>query len=129
MVALPDAFLYYTEQHEEWIREEYDMPSYAVKRDANHGLIKKAAESFGVFVKDTYQFAQFDPGFPDQMWLIPWSPVHDVRMIEVKNGYGQKLTPAEKRWADEWEANGGIYVVIPTLDDAIAYLKAMRRGG
>lgn len=130
MAAPPDGLLdphRYPAQYDEWEREEYEMPSYARKIDANHMPIKRAAQSFGVFVKDTYQFAAYDPGFPDQMWLIPWSPTHDVRMIEIKNG-DEPLTPAEKAWAKEWRDNGGVYLVLHSLEEALRWLKAMRAG-
>ena len=52
MAALPDFMLYPDEQHEEWVREEYEMPKYG-KRDANHQDIKDAAQRMGATVIDT----------------------------------------------------------------------------
>ena len=129
MVALPDAFLYYTEQHPEWIREEYDMPSYAVKIDANHGLIKRAAQSFGVFVIDLWQCAQFVKGLPDMQWILPWTSTPAVLFIEVKDGFDKKLTPAEHTFINELRNAGALCYVLHSLDEAIKLLKGMRRGG
>ncbi len=204
MVALPDWQLYYTEQHEEWVREEYDMPeygkgeenvtwrcsrencdallatrtlagpwhiwrntgraervialekgevqvqcpacgtlnewqwawspkketmpSYAVKRDANHGPIKRAAQSFGVFVIDLWQCAQFVPGLLDMLWVLPWTPTPAVLFIEVKDGHGKKLTPAEHKFINELRNAGALCYVLHSLEEAIKLLEGLRRG-
>lgn len=128
MVALPDWQLYYTEQDPEWIREEYEMPSYAVKRDANHGPIKKAAQSFGVLVIDLWQCAQFVPGLLDMLWILPWTETPAVLFIEAKDGFDKKLTPAEQKFINELREAGALCYVLHSLEEAIKLLEGLRRG-
>ena len=100
------------------------MPSYAVKIDANHGQIRTAAQECGVWLLDTYQFAQYHGGFPDMLWLCPQTG--ETWYIEVKNGFDEPLTPKEREFADRVRAMNGVYLVIHSLDEAMQWLKAMR---
>ena len=106
--------------------DRIDLASDAVKRDANHAAIRTAAQEYGVWLLDTYQFAQFRGGFPDMLWLSPQTG--ETWYIEVKNGFDEPLTKKEHKFADMVRAKNGVYLVIHSLDEAIQWLKAMRGG-
>jgi len=104
------------------------MPSYAVKRDANHGPIKRAAQSFGVFIIDLWQCGQFVKGLPDMQWILPWTETPAVLFIEIKDGFDKKLTPAEHTFINELREAGALCYVLHSLEEAIKLLEGLRRG-
>ena len=66
-------------------------PRRACRKDANHDAIADAFRRLGWQWYDTYQFAQYVPGFPDGMAVKPGA----VLLVEVKGKRG-RLTDDER---------------------------------
>ena len=88
------------------------MPSYARRKDANHTEIRDALIALGWDVIDSYQFAQFNAGFPDLI-AIKWQ---FVVFVEVKTATG-KLTEDEILWRRAHP--GAEHRVIRTVSDCV----------
>jgi len=84
-------------------------------RDGNQAELDDAARRLGWHVLDTSQFAAYEPGFPDAVWVNNHGL---VVLIEYKIP-GEKLTDVEQAFADEWHANGGAYSICVDLDDVL----------
>jgi len=77
------------------------MPRRACKKDGNHDEIRDTLKALGWDVIESYQFAQYVPGFPD---LIAFKRDRVV-FVEIK-------TADEQKWNQgHWRAE---YVVIRT---------------
>jgi len=75
-------------------------PGYARKVDTNQAEIVEALRAAGASVTD---LSRFGHGVPDLL-----VGVHGVNyLLEVK-APGAKLTPAERRWFDEWEGTASV---------------------
>ncbi|MDP6769073.1 MAG: hypothetical protein QF704_00070 [Anaerolineales bacterium] len=57
-------------------------------------------------------------GFPD---LVVKGVDKLVYLIEIKDG-GKKLTDAEKDFANRWDTNGNMVVVIRSVDEAVQWM-------
>lgn len=83
----------------------------ACRKDSHHDELSKAARRLGWFVVDTYQVAQYIPGWPDAVWAKRGRTV----LVEYKTERGQ-LTDDEglfgALWPDEW-------VVVRSVDDVV----------
>lgn len=84
-------------------------PRRACRKDANHDIIADAFRVHGCDWVDTWQYAQYTPGFPDG--IVRYGRV--VRFIEVKTP-GAKLTPDEEIFRALHE---DVYRVVATLED------------
>ena len=126
MVASPDHLLdprfgYEPEQHEEWLREEFEMPpKYALERDENHDELSNAARKLGAFVIDSDKFAQYHPGFPDSMWAIWW--IGQTWLVEYKVGDAQ-LSDVQEAFRQQWVEHGGIHIKISSVEDVERLLR------
>lgn len=95
----------------------------AARTDANHETIRTALRGLQIHVEDT---AAVGRGFPDLL------ACHGGRVVavEVKDGSkppsARTLTPDEQRWRAKWEAAGGRYAVVETIDQAIQLAQEMR---
>jgi len=69
------------------------MPRRACRKDGNHDLIRDTLGKLGWQVDETYQFAQYAPGWPDLV-AYKWGR---VAFIEVKGADGT-LTADERTW-------------------------------
>jgi len=81
----------------------------ACRKDANHDLVKEALQWRGFTCYDTWQVAQYIPGFPDLLVVKN----RRVILVEVKDG-NAPLTIAEKRFVAGYEAP---LVIVRSLDD------------
>lgn len=90
------------------------MPRRACRKDAVHDELKSIAEALGWWVLDTFQVAQYIPGFPDQVWVCPSATV----FVEIKSP-GGKLTPDEETWLLECVDAGGKYEVVRREADVL----------
>ena len=97
------------------------MPRYACKRDANHDLIASTFRAHGIDWIDTWQHAQYTPGFPDG--IAVYGPV--VRFIEVKAHEKAMLTQDEALFRSLY---ADVYRVVATVEEACAMAEEMRRG-
>ena len=86
--------------------------------DANQGEIKQAFESLGCTV---VSLASVGDGCPD---LAVGVGGHTY-LIEVKSGLSAKLTPAEKRFVDNWR---GQWSRVDDVRDVVAFVGLWRRG-
>lgn len=86
-------------------------PRYQCRKDANHDELSDAARRLGWYVVDTYQFAQYIPGWPDAVWAKPGRTV----LAEYKVGKAQ-LTKDEALFAARWL---GEYVIVRDIDDVL----------
>jgi len=85
------------------------MPRWACAKDANHDLICEALRAMGWDVIETYQVAQFIPGFPDAMACRNGVAIG----IEIKSARGA-LTEAEREFA---VAHDWMIPVVRTVED------------
>lgn len=83
----------------------------ACRKDANHDELSDAARRLGWYVVDTYQVAQYIPGWPDAVWAKP----DRVVLAEYKAGKAQ-LTKDEALFAAVWPDK---YVIVRTVDDVV----------
>ena len=92
----------------------------AARRDRNHGTIRDGLRDCGFEVRDT---GGLGDGWPDL--AVKHRGTGKVRLMEIKDPSQppskRALTPAEQEVRD---LLGGLYVVVETLQQAIA---AMRR--
>lgn len=86
-------------------------PRRACKKDLSHDLIADAFRKLGWQWYDTYQFAQYHPGWPDGE-AVRW-PV--VLKVEVKSEKGQ-LTPDEQAF---WNTYEGPKCICRTIEDVL----------
>lgn len=86
-------------------------PAYARRKDANHNELSEAASKLGWVTYDTSQFAQYIPGWPDDVWARPGRTV----LIEYKVGRAQ-LTKDEALFAARWP---GEYEIVRDSDDVL----------
>lgn len=86
-------------------------PAYARKIDANHHELSDAARALGWAVYDTYQFAQYVPGWPDAVWARRGRTV----LVEYKVGNAQ-LTSAEGEFGATYP---GEWCVVRSVDDVV----------
>lgn len=95
----------------------------AARTDANHEAIRTALRGLQIHVEDTSRIGH---GFPD---LLACHRGHVVA-IEVKDGSkplsARALSAFEETWRARWEAAGGRYAVVETIDQAIALAQEMR---
>lgn len=95
----------------------------AARTDSNHADVRDALRALQIHVEDTSRVGQ---GFPDLL------AAHRGRVVavEVKDGSkppsARTLTPDEQRWRARWEAAGGRYAVVETIDQAIQLAQEMR---
>lgn len=76
--------------------------------DANQAIIVDALRCAGAFVQTLHETGK---GCPDL--LVSYHG--DIFVMEVKTLFG-KMTKAEKRWFDEWQAD---YYIIHNVEEAI----------
>ena len=88
-------------------------PMRATKKDRNHNEIRDALRGLGWLVIDSWQHAQYTPGFPDLVAICPEATV----FVEVKALNG-KLTPDESRFRQDIMAAGAKYAVVDDLEQA-----------
>jgi Holliday junction resolvase-like predicted endonuclease len=88
------------------------MPPRACRKDANHDEIANAFRRLGWQVFDTYQVAQYLPGWPD----LVVCKRSTVVFVEVKAGKGE-LTPDERAFRYTLDAH---YRVVRCVDDVLA---------
>jgi len=74
-------------------------PRRACRKDNNHDVIADAFRRHGWDWYETYQFAQYLPGFPDGMAVRNGMVV----LVEIKNG-DATLTPDEERFIANYHA-------------------------
>ncbi len=84
-------------------------PLRAFRKDANHEVIADAFRRLGWQWYDTYQVAQYLPGFPDGMAVKSWC----VLLVEIKGERG-RLTEEEKRFHSLY---AGPLAVVRTIED------------
>jgi hypothetical protein len=89
----------------------------ACRKDANHDELSDAARRLGWYVVDTYQFAQYIPGWPDAVWAREGRTV----LVEYKTPSG-RLTKDERLFQATWP---GEYVVVRSVEDVIAVTKEL----
>jgi len=95
------------------------MPRRACRKDANHDEIRDALRQLGWDVIETYQFAQYDPGFPDL--LCEKRGV--IVFVEVK-AEGGKLTKDEKAWC--LAHKGMRWTILRTVGECVLFDATMR---
>ena len=88
-------------------------PRRACRKDATHDEIRDALRALGWYVLDTWQHAQYTPGFPDLVAICPEATV----FVEVKALNG-KLTPDESRFRQDVLTAGAKYAVVDDLEQA-----------
>lgn len=88
------------------------MPRRDCRKDANHDELSDIGRKLGFTVYDTWQMAQYIPGWPDALWIIPH---RDVIMVEYK-GKGGKLTEAEAAFHGAYP---GPIAIVRDVDDAM----------
>jgi len=71
----------------------------ACKKDANHDHLVSAHRQLGWAVLDTYQVAQYIPGFTDAVGCHPYSGI--IVFLEFKSEKG-KLTKDEQAFHAAW---------------------------
>ena len=101
------------------------MP-YARRIDANQKQIVNILRAGGCRVIITSSVGSMGgnlSGFPD---LVVKAPDKLIYLVEVKNGK-QKLTTAEQAFAENWDANGNMVVVIRSEEEAIEWMNEKRR--
>jgi len=90
---------------------------YAKRIDANQNCIVKALRAKGAYVRIVSQ----GDGLPDL--LVGYKGV--TYLLEVKDGdkapSQRQLTPAEKKFFDEW--TGGIIAIVTSVEDALAVIE------
>ena len=86
-------------------------PRYACRKDNNHALIADAFRALGWFWIDTYQHAQYTPGFFDGLAVKGGV----VLGVEIKDGE-RPLTPEERAFHAHWEAP---LVIVRNIDDVL----------
>ena len=98
------------------------MVRRACRKDVNHDMIASTFRAHGIDWIDTWQHAQYTPGFPDG--IACYGPV--VRFIEVKADGKAALTGDEARvralYAD-------LYRVVATIQEACTVAEEMREAG
>ena len=92
-------------------------PRRACRKDANHDEIADAIRLHGWQVYDTFQVAQYLPGWPDLLACREGETV----WVEVKTARG-RLTADERKFQ---AVHRGRYVVLRSVDDV---LREMGRG-
>jgi len=83
----------------------------ACRKDSHHDELSDAARRLGWYVVDTYQVAQYIPGWPDAVWAKRGRTV----LVEYKTARGQ-LTQDEALFAATWP---GEWVVVRCVDDVV----------
>lgn len=91
----------------------------ACRKDANHDELSDAARRLGWYVVDTYQVAQYIPGWPDAVWAKRGRTV----LVEYKTARGQ-LTQDEALFAATWP---GEWVVVRSVDDVVRVTEEVMR--
>lgn len=86
-------------------------PAYARRKDANHNELSAAASELGWRVVDTFQFAQYVPGWPDAVWARAGRTV----LVEYKVGRA-RLTKDEALFAATWP---GEYAIVRSPEDVV----------
>lgn len=92
-------------------------PAAQGRADQNHVELAKVYEDLGCSVVNTYHVGG---GFGDA--VIGVVGVNEI--IEIKTLDGEK-TPAQVRFHRDWR--GSPVVIVRTMDDVIAHVKAIRR--
>jgi hypothetical protein len=96
-------------------RTREHVVKYGVRKDANHRAIVDALRRLGVPFID---MSKLGNGVPDGAVLVKGV----TYLVEFKNPqsqYGKKgLSPAQRKWADEWQ--GGDVYIVQSLDDVLA---------
>jgi hypothetical protein len=85
-------------------------PRRDTRKDENHDELSEAARDLGWDVIDTYQFAQYVPGFPDAIWVKPGRTI----FVEYKGQKG-RLTKDEVAFALRYDG----WYLVRTVDDVI----------
>ena len=90
------------------------------RKDANHDEIAATFRALGVDWIDTWQHAQYTPGFPDGVAVRG----QVVRFVEIKSAPGD----AKRLTRDEilfWQRFDPLYRIVATVEDALAVAKEM----
>lgn len=87
-------------------------PRRDCRKDDNHDDIAEAFRMCGWRFIDTYQHAQYTPGFPDGLAVRG----HRTVWVEVKTAQGT-LTDKERMFRDYELAGDGEYEIVRTLED------------
>ncbi len=91
------------------------MPRRACRKDANHDAIADAFRRLGWQWYDTYQVAQYIPGFPDGLAVKP----DYALLVEVKGERGQ-LTEDEAEFHAWYE---GPLAIVRSNEDVVRVTK------
>ena len=92
-----------------------DMTRRACRKDAQHDEIRDAFRSLGYHWIETYQVAQYQPGFPDGLACRRGR----VLFVEIK-AQGATLTADEARMRDTIVGYAE-YIVVRSVDDVLAW--------
>ena len=95
-------------------------PRRACRKDDNHDAIADTFRRLGWQWYDTYQFAQYLPGFPDGMAVKPGA----VLLVEVK-GKRVRLTKDEAAFHRDYL---GPIMVARTEDDVVQMTEMWHKG-
>ena len=99
------------------------MPRRACRRDANHNALSDTARRLGWLVWDTWQHAQYTPGWPDAVWTG-----YGVVFAEYK-AKGGRLTDDERQFRALCEAvEPGLYQVFRTEEEVAKFTVARLEG-
>ena len=98
------------------------MVRRACRKDVNHDMIASTFRAHGIDWIDTWQHAQYTPGFPDGIAVRG----KVVRFIEVKADIRAMLTPDEA-WFQALYTD--LYRVVATIEEACAVAEEMREAG
>ena len=93
------------------------MTRRACRKDINHDEIRDAFRALGWHWVDTYQVAQYQPGFPDGLACRRGT----VLFVEIK-AKGATLTEDEARFRDMINRYAD-YLVVRSVNDVIAWAK------
>ncbi len=99
------------------------MPRRACRKDANHDAIADTFRVCGWGWIDTWEHAQYTPGFPDGIAAGPGGVV----FVEIKGESGS-LTDAEETFHWELRAQGFDVVVLESVDEALDFVGQGQRG-
>ena len=95
------------------------MPRRACRKDAIHDDLSNCARRLGWQVWDTWQHAQYTPGFPDGIVVYG----ERVLFVEVKAHEKATLTDDEALFRSLY---ADVYRVVATVEDVMEVVREMR---
>jgi len=97
------------------------VPRRKCRKDGHHNALSDCARDLGWQVWDTWQHAQYTPGWPDALWIG-----YGVILGEYKLP-GEPLTPAEAKFRALCDAmQPKLYQVFETEDDVLRVTELCR---